>query len=600
MSSIPLGETAKLNSALHQVTNIAYALRLCLRFLIQTLSEENVLPHLSPPPIDTTVNNSTNDGDQQGSAGKSADTKALSIEQLEKLLTTCMKLLTDTPVSKSNYILHVESISIILILLSVQMYSLKPAHKSVIYRVILSPNCSTYAPYLCKVLLTNFIEQIECPKFEGGSIIIGLASGVWNVLSLGYGKQEASDVPKDCLLARLSVMLLLVLTNHCTAGPNAYRTAMFNCCDVTMKTNTNNTDESVNDENTFKIEFAKLFDTLAHVANDDQTTLLLYTLLHKNILFRNYIISKTSDLDMIVVPILRILYDSSEKSSHHVYMALIILLILSEDKLFDDAIHTVQLKTILWYKEKQLSSISLGGLMVLVIIRTLRFNISRSKDKFLHTNLLATLGNLSGSFKHLNPYACQQIVVLFEKLAKRFSKALTAVNSIQSTVPANGITVDTAAPSGSGSDRASEADAAEIADYSQNLSIYEEVLRMILEIINSCLASQLVNNPDLIYTLLYKRHIFEPFQSNPSFQDVISNIELVLSYFSNLIPSDRPENPPSVDEVKEIIDTASKKWPSEKLKVSQPLLSPLCSPADKAMCLRRLLADETSVFSPLD
>lgn len=186
----------------------------------------------------------------------------------------------------------------------------------------------------------------------------------------------------------------------------------------------------------------------------------------------------------------------------------------------------------------------------------------------MHTNLLATLGNLSGSFKHLNPYACQQIVVLFEKLAKRFTKALSAVNSIQSTAGANGVVAEANhAASGTGSDRASEADAAEIADYSQNLSIYEEVLRMILEIINSCLASQLVNNPDLIYTLLYKRHIFEPFQSNPSFQDVISNIELVLSYFSNLIPSDRPENPPSVDEVKEIIQVASKKWPSEKLKV---------------------------------
>ena len=119
-------------------------------------------------------------------------------------------------------------------------------------------------------------------------------------------------------------------------------------------------------------------------------------------------------------------------------------------------------------------------------------------------------------------------MVLFEKLAKRFSKALTAVNSIQSTAPGNGIAADTSAPSGNGSDRASEADAAEIADYSQNLSIYEEVLRMILEIINSCLASQLVINPDLIYTLLYKRHIFEPFQYNPSFQDVIRNIELVL------------------------------------------------------------------------
>lgn len=188
---------------------------------------------------------------------------------------------------------------------------------------------------------------------------------------------------------------------------------------------------------------------------------------------------------------------------------------------------------------------------------------------------------MSGSFKNLNPYACQQIVVLFEKLAKRFNKALKAVNSIQANVNQNGTGNEKNKPAASGgnasvtpsvttksnsSDRNSEPDG-DLADYSQDLSIYEEVLRMILEITNSCLASQLVHNPDLIYTLLYKRKIFEPFQSNPSFQDIISNIELVLSYFSNLIPSDRPENPPSVAEVKEIIENASKKWPSEKLKV---------------------------------
>lgn len=44
----------------------------------------------------------------------------------------------------------------------------------------------------------------------------------------------------------------------------------------------------------------------------------------------------------------------------------------------------------------------------------------------------------------------------------------------------------------------------------QDISIYEEVLRMILEIVNSALANQLTHNPNLIYTLLYNRQIFEP------------------------------------------------------------------------------------------
>lgn len=67
----------------------------------------------------------------------------------------------------------------------------------------------------------------------------------------------------------------------------------------------------------------------------------------------------------------------------------------------------------------------------------------------------------------------------------------------------------------------------------QDLSVLEEVLRMVLEIINSCLSNQLVYCPNLVYTLLYKRHIFEVFRSNPAFQDIIQNIEMVIGFFTS-------------------------------------------------------------------
>ena len=40
-----------------------------------------------------------------------------------------------------------------------------------------------------------------------------------------------------------------------------------------------------------------------------------------------------------VMPILQILYHAPEKNSHHIYMALIVLLILSEDDIFNKAVH---------------------------------------------------------------------------------------------------------------------------------------------------------------------------------------------------------------------------------------------------------------------
>jgi hypothetical protein len=37
------------------------------------------------------------------------------------------------------------------------------------------------------------------------------------------------------------------------------------------------------------------------------------------------------------------------------------------------------LKNIVWYTDRQLSEISLGGLIILVIIRTIQFNMSRTR-----------------------------------------------------------------------------------------------------------------------------------------------------------------------------------------------------------------------------
>lgn len=57
---------------------------------------------------------------------------------------------------------------------------------------------------------------------------------------------------------------------------------------------------------------------------------------------------------------------------------------------------------------------------------------------------------------------------------------------------------------------------------------------MVLEIINSCLTHRLAHNPNLIYTLLYKKDIFQPFRMHSAFQDIVQNIDSVsfnIEYF---------------------------------------------------------------------
>lgn len=60
-----------------------------------------------------------------------------------------------------------------------------------------------------------------------------------------------------------------------------------------------------------------------------------------------------------------------------------------------------------------------------------------------------------------------------------------------------------------------------------DLAVLEEVLRMVLEIINSCLAASLHHNPHLVYSLLYQRELFNSFKTHPTFQDILQNIDIV-------------------------------------------------------------------------
>ncbi|KAH8024159.1 hypothetical protein HPB51_021780 [Rhipicephalus microplus] len=398
-----------------------------------------------------------------------------------------------------------------------------------------------------KVSCKTLCDKDKCPESYyrsegGGSIIIGLASGLWNALTLGYGSKEEDKEAarmKETVLAQQSLLLLLVLVNHCTSDKAVtvpYKKALFSFV------NSQDAGGSVEAIPSFKLDYGKLYDTLCTTMNNDQTTLLLYLLLHRNGNFKTYVLSR-SNIEMLMIPILKILYEAPERTSHHIYMSLIVLLILSEDDLFNEAVHDITLKNIPWYTERSLSEISLGGLLILVVIRTIHFNMTRMRDKYLHTNCLAALANMSSHFKNLHPYVCQRFVSLFETLSKRLSKVMDQIQNNPDLKPSD--------------DDFST-------DLLQDLSILEEVLRMILEIINSCLSNQLQSNPNLLYSLLYKRQIFDPFRLHPTFQDVVQNLDTVLSYFSSRLES--PDKHVSVNEVMESIKEAALHWPTDRLK----------------------------------
>lgn len=192
----------------------------------------------------------------------------------------------------------------------------------------------------------------------------------------------------------------------------------------------------------------------------------------------------------------------------------------------------------------------MGGLLVLVVIRTVQYNMLKMRDKYLHTNCLAALANMSAQFRDLHPYVSQRLVSLFETLAKRYQKLSMKLLNGKSEATEYAITVS------------QDGD-----DMEQDITVLEEVLRMVLEIFNSCLSSQLVNNPNLVYTLLYNKHIFEPFKDNVAFQDIIQNIDIIIKYFSNLLDDKTQQNEVDAYQVLSVIQQGAKRWPKDKLKV---------------------------------
>ncbi|XP_041437020.1 dymeclin isoform X1 [Xenopus laevis] len=527
----------------------------------------------------------------------------------EELLFCLIQLIVEIPLLDLTYSILLEAVTALIVLLSYQLFHKDILHESPIHKHLMNGRCLPYTSRLVKTLLYNFIRQEKSPppgshifpqQQDGGGLLYGLASGVasgiWTVLTLGgVGSKPTPQQEQSSPLANQSLLLLLVLSNLTDSPdcPNPFRQS------VTFFKNTQDSSVSPTpNPHSFQINFNSLYTSLCEQQKSDQATLLLYTLLHQNSNVRTYVLAR-SDMENLVLPILEILYHVEERNSHHVYMALIILLILTEDDGFNRSIHEVILKNITWYTERVLTEISLGSLLILVVIRTIQFNMTRTRDKYLHTNCLAALANMSAQFRSLHQYAAQRIISYACRHLRRYLYVLdklyfphshcSTLHHCFSALSDNGeellsLTCSHILRSYASSlfsllskkhnkvlEQATQSlrgslgsDESPLPDYAQDLNVIEEVIRMMLEIINSCLTNSLHHNPNMVYALLYKRELFEQFRSHPSFQDIMQNIDMVISFFSLRLEQAGADL--SVERVLEVIKQGAVALPKDRLR----------------------------------
>ncbi|KAF9417255.1 hypothetical protein HW555_005569 [Spodoptera exigua] len=451
--------------------------------------------------------------------------------RVEMLIDALIGLIIDVPVTDNTYYLHLECINTMLVLMSVYMFAgvhgqTRLVDTSLIYRTLFQGRYGMHAPLLVKTLLNNLSSMLAAPPSMfgahagGGSLLINLASGLWNMITFNstarqtiythppLDRQELQErVKKEHPVANQSCLLLLTLANHCMNDDNLYRNALL-CCEDTAETSAPTPQRESN--------------------GGSQVT--------------------PPRIDMAaIVPILQVLYNAPENNNHHIYMSLIVLLILTEDDALIKNVHLIMLKNLTWYTERAISEISLGGLMVLVVLRALHYNMVRVRDKYLHTNCLAAIANMSCEFRNLHPYVAQRLISLFETLTKRRARLCSEIEG--------GDINNLELP------HITEEKTEEIMDH---ISVLDEVLRMLLEIINSCVSHQLASNCNVVYALLHKRHLFTQHTHHP----VAQNIDMVIGYFSTRLQrvQEGAGGDLGVNEVLQCIKKGAEQWSSDRLK----------------------------------
>ncbi|EDW47019.1 dymeclin [Drosophila sechellia] len=553
------------NMHVWQTFNALFIIRSLVKYINETGSEFQLLQHFEAMPNTELLQAALEQ--QQQTPAESATIAMEATEQsaaaavpvivdgskFETFIDALVNLIVVIPVKEFTYHLHLEAVNMLITLLSVHLFAQQPTDKSIVFRTVFK--CQ-HANVLMSALLHFVSRMVEVPhtmfgSSSAGSFVFGIAESLLSiftfrkqpdVLKAGQaagGGELSQRFRTHYPLANQSLLLILILTNHCTAQDNAYRTSLFSCAD--------SKDSPKQGAVSFQIDFSAVYETLCTIVTIDQATLLLYLLLHRNERFYRFVMQQ-QDLEQLVIPILQTLYNAPDSNSHHIYMSLIVLLILSEDEGFNKNMHTIMLKNITWYTERTISEISLGGILILIVIRTIQYNMLKMRDKYLHTNCLAALANMSGHFRALHPYVAQRLVSLFETLARKHTRL-----DAQLKEPADSavfVNVSTTPE-----------------DMLQDLSVLEEVLRMVLEILNSCLTNQLVYCPNLVYTLLYKRSVFEGFRSHHAFQDVIQNIDMVVGFFSSRLQRVQEQRGElGVNEVLEVISKGASQWSSDRLR----------------------------------
>eukprot|EP01134_Creolimax_fragrantissima_P001613 CFRG1613T1 len=303
------------------------------------------------------------------------------------------------------------------------------------------------------------------------------------------------------------------------------------------------------------LSFGRLYRTFCRLVGEEEAVaILLYILLSDNADFRAFVLSRT-DLENLTIPLLQMLLNGAGSAGHRAekdYVVLCIILIISQDASFNKFVHDMVLPDAPWFKEKVVTQISLGSLIVITIVRVMLNNLVKERDAYLQTICLAILANMSLCFTNLHIFAAQRIIRLFDIFAKKFQK----IDGFHRLSVLEADFLNTKDDEGLHIESSLESD----------VLIYAEFLRILLEIIDNAFTYGLASNPHLIYNMLQKRDILDNFQVSSHFADIVVNIEYILDYFQAKIEALPHNSITHYDTVFQCIIETAKNFSSKMIK----------------------------------
>ena len=558
----------------HQASSLVFLLRLFLKHMIETQDAEGLAAHLLDP----------------------SSAASLAGPLVQALLT----VLVQCECNDESYWLHMEAVAALCVCLSTQMFAQldDPTPQPFVHAALTSGGPG--AELLVSRLL-HYIIQRPQPPIQPSGLLRRLSSAAKSVLLLPYytisyllyAGGEGSDSDHALALSDRALQLLLLLTQHLPPAlfsPESYQTNPF------LEALRDVGDERPFDDaaaaaggahgedasaaegsgaivaaeqgqlRASRVSFKDLHDALASQLPDEGSALLLYLLLHGNRDYLDYSLSRT-DPEMLLAPLLRVLYDSRSLPVNRLYMLLILLLMLSQDSGFMSAAQKAMLASVPWYKDRIIGSVSVGSLMVMVLVKAVQSNLTGAHDAYVHTNCLAALANVAPLLRQLHPHAARCLVSLFDLLARKYLKVSRKTAALANAAEGGG----GAAVGDSGrSEEGGDEEGAEA------LQMAVDFLRISLEAINLCLSAGPALNEHLVYALLERQAVFAPLRTHELFADLIENIDLVLEHFGATLRAhpdgtDGGDSVWSVDTVLSHIRAAARDWRGDQLRQLQDL-----------------------------